>query len=83
MKGLSSATKFSYQVYLNYKKKSTHGVTWISMTVDLIASVLALTQMQIDSCQAGYGLLTNDPRINFAKFLLGVLSISFDTIILV
>jgi hypothetical protein len=82
-KAMSTATKYAYQVFLNYKKKSTTGVAWQTMTVDLTASILALTQMQIDAYQAGYGFLLNDPRINTAKLLLVFFSGSFDIVILV
>lgn len=45
MKAFSTSTKFSYQVYLNYKKKSTRGVCWQTMSVDLLASILGLIEL--------------------------------------
>jgi len=83
MKALSTSTKFAYQVFLNYRKKSTRGVVWQTMVVDLCASILGLVELQIFSSQRGYGFLTNDPRLNFAKFLLTFFSGSFDIIILI
>jgi hypothetical protein len=53
------------------------------MAVDLSASLLALTQMQIDSSIAGAGFFLTDPRLNLAKLLLSGFSGTFDTIILV
>jgi hypothetical protein len=82
-KALSTATKYAYQVFLNYKKKSTTGVAWQSLTVDLVGSFFALTQMQIDAYQGGYGFLINDPHLNSAKLLLSFFSGSFDIIILI
>ena len=53
------------------------------MAVDLTASILALTQMQIDSSIAGAGFFLTDPRLNLAKLLLSAFSGTFDSIILV
>ena len=82
VKATSTGTKYAYQVYLNYKKKSTHGVVWTVLTADLIGSVLGIVVMQIDSFQGGYGLLLFDPRMNLAKLLLCLFSGCFDFIIL-
>jgi hypothetical protein len=83
VKATSTATKYSYQVYLNYKKKSTHGVVWHVLTADLIGSVLGIAVMQIDAVQGGYGFILNDPRMNFAKLLLCLFSGGFDAFILI
>ena len=82
MKAVSTGTKFAYQVYLNYRKKSTRGVSPQTVGFDFTASVLALSQMQIDSIIGGYGFVMMDPQLNIAKFLLGLFSGSFDFIIL-
>lgn len=82
-KALSTLIKYSMQAHHNYKKKSVIGVSPTTMAVDLSASLLALTQMQIDSSIAGAGFFLTDPRLNLAKLLLSGFSGTFDTIILV
>lgn len=83
MKALSTGTKYMYQVYLNYKKKSTRGVSPVTVSVDCAGAFLALAQMQIDSTLMGYGFLLFDPQLNFAKFLLSFFSGTFDIVQLV
>ena len=82
-KAMSTLVKYAMQALHNYKKKSVIGVSPTTMAVDLTASLLALTQMQIDSSIAGAGFFLTDPRLNLAKLLLSAFSGTFDAIILV
>ena len=45
MKALSTGSKFAYQVFLNFKKKSTRGVSATTMAVDLCGATLAMVDM--------------------------------------
>ncbi len=82
MKVIISFVKYSPQVYLNYTRKSTKGWSIQNTILDCTGGGLAFLQIFVDYYNRG----TSDPffaKINFSKFLLGIVSVAFDVIFMI
>jgi cystinosin len=67
--------KYSPQAWLNYRRKSTSGLSILQFTLDVIGALLSLLQLLIDATYDGdwQAVLSNT-----AKFALGNVSLFFD-----
>lgn len=54
-KGGSSGSKYAFQMYLNYRCKSTVGLSSIAVGSDWVGAIFCLLQIQIDAMIDGYG----------------------------
>jgi cystinosin len=76
-KALLTFIKYAPQVLLNYKRKSTRGLSIFQFTLDLSGAILSLLQLGIDSTSNGdWSSVLNNP----AKFALGNVTLFFDVI---
>jgi cystinosin len=71
--------KYIPQVVLNYKRKSTKGLSIESIWLDLAGGSLSDFQILVDHLIIGGNFFAS---LNYAKFLLGIVSVTFDTIFL-
>ncbi len=81
MKVIISFIKYCPQVYLNFKRRSTYGWSLENVILDLSGGSLAFLQIFVDYLNSG----TSDQfssNLNFAKFLLGIVTVVFDIIFL-
>jgi cystinosin len=76
-KALLTFIKYAPQVLLNYKRKSTRGLSIFQFTLDLTGAILSLLQLGMDSTSNGdWSSVLNNP----AKFALGNVTLFFDVI---
>jgi cystinosin len=71
--------KYIPQVVLNFKRKSTKGLSIESIWLDLVGGSLSDFQILVDHLIIGGNFFAS---LNYAKFLLGIVSVTFDTIFL-
>ena len=71
--------KYTPQVYLNYKRKSTVGWSLANVMLDFTGGVLSLLQMVINSVALGDPFFAPG-AFNVVKFILAIISIIFDSI---
>jgi len=67
------------QVYLNWSRKSTYGWSISFVILDLIGGCLSFLQIFIDYASTGT-FSQFSTNLNFSKFLVGLVTISFDLI---
>lgn len=71
--------KYTPQVWMNYRRKSTEGWVIHNVLLDLTGGSLSVAQLVLDAvATSDWGAITGDP----AKFLLGNVSMVFDAIFL-
>ena len=79
MKVAISFVKYVPQVYLNWLRKSTVGWSLENVLLDLSGGVLSLLQIFVDYLDTNTTSQFSS-NLNFAKFLLGLVTIGFDMI---
>ncbi|KAF3004536.1 hypothetical protein E8E14_000334 [Neopestalotiopsis sp. 37M] len=77
VKAFSTLVKYLPQAWLNYRRKSTQGLSMLQFTLDFTGALLSLLQLVIDSIHGGdwSGVLGNP-----AKFALGNVTLFFDLV---
>ena len=81
-KALATVLKYSFQIYLNFRSQNVSGLSPLMFKIDFLGGSLAILQMQVDAIIAGQGFIFTDSRVNLAKLLLSIASVSGDCIIL-
>lgn len=81
MKVAISFVKYCPQVYLNWKRKSTEGWSLGNVILDFTGGLLSFIQIFVDTLNGESPDLFGS-GLNLAKFLLGLLTIFFDSIFL-
>jgi LCT (Lysosomal Cystine Transporter) family transporter len=86
-KAVITFLKYIPQVYLNYSRKSTAGWSMLNVMLDFTGGGLSIVQQVIDMIYNGYtegnwSFFGDGDGFNIVKFLLGVMSVFFDTIFL-
>lgn len=77
IKALLTFVKYAPQAWLNFQRKSTHGLSMLQFTLDVTGGILSLAQLFLDS--AGNGNLSA-AFSNPAKLMLGNITILFDVL---
>lgn len=69
--------KYAPQSWLNYRRKSTQGLSIVMFTLDFVGAILSLVQLAIDSASGNdWSAILANP----AKFALGNVTIFFDVL---
>lgn len=77
VKAFLTIVKYAPQSWLNYRRKSTRGLSITMFTLDLVGAILSIVQLVIDSAAGGdWSAVLANP----AKFALGNVTIFFDVL---
>ena len=84
VKAAITFVKYTPQVYLNWKRKSTVGWSIINVWLDFWGGFLSFIQMACESIFIGEPLFADEVHgFNIVKFLLSAFAMGFDVIFLV